>query len=53
LGVHTALRLPSKYRKDDKSIPVKPIPKMTELQAIKELEANGFELVENIDNLPL
>jgi hypothetical protein len=52
LGVHE-LRLPSKYRKEDKSFPIKPIPKMTEQQAIKESEANGFELVENIDNLPL
>ena len=40
------------YRAEDRSVPIKPIHKMTEAQSVKELEAAGFELLENIDNLP-
>ncbi len=40
------------YRGEDPNIPIKTIHKMTESQAVKEFEANGFELRENIDNLP-
>lgn len=40
------------YRKEIKSVPIKEIHKMTEKQAVKEFEANGFKLVENINNLP-
>lgn len=40
------------YRAEDRSVPIKPIHKMTEAQAIKEMAAVGFELKENIDNLP-
>jgi len=40
------------YRGEDKSIPIKKLHKMTESQAVKEFEANGFRLKENIDNLP-
>jgi ubiquinone/menaquinone biosynthesis C-methylase UbiE len=40
------------YRKEDRSIPIKVIHKMTEKQAVKEFEYAGFKLVENIENLP-
>lgn len=40
------------YRGEDKEIPIKEIHKMTEEQAVKEFEANGFKLKQNIDNLP-
>lgn len=40
------------YRGEDASIPIKTIHKMTEKQAVKEFESAGFELIENIDNLP-
>ena len=40
------------YRMEDPKVPIKIIHKMTEQQAVKEFEANGFQLVENIDNLP-
>ncbi len=40
------------YRKEDLSVPIKTIHKMTEEQAVKEFEANGFLLKENLTNLP-
>ena len=40
------------YRKEDSKVPIKKIHKMTEKQAVKEMEAAGFMLKENIDNLP-
>ncbi|WP_375577968.1 class I SAM-dependent methyltransferase [Marivirga tractuosa] len=40
------------YRAEDKSVPIKEIHKMSEKQAVKEMEAAGFQLKENIDNLP-
>lgn len=40
------------YRGEDASVPIKRLHKMTEAQAIKEFEASGFTLNENIDNLP-
>lgn len=40
------------YRGEDDSIPIKKLHKMTEAQAVKEFEANGFVLKENISNLP-
>ncbi|SCY04397.1 Methyltransferase domain-containing protein [Nonlabens sp. Hel1_33_55] len=40
------------YRGEDPAIPIKTIHKMTEAQSVKEMEAAGFSLVENIDNLP-
>ena len=40
------------YRKEDSKVPIKKIHKMTEKQAVKEMEAAGFNLKENIDNLP-
>ena len=55
-SIHQALKADGKvylieYRKD-KTVPIKTIHKMTEQQAVKEFEANGFELLENIENLP-
>lgn len=40
------------YKGEDASIPIKKVHKMTEGQAVKEMEAAGFKLDENIDNLP-
>lgn len=40
------------YRAEDPDVPIKPLHKMSEAQAIKELEAAGFSFVENIDVLP-
>jgi precorrin-6B methylase 2 len=40
------------YRLEDPKIPIKTIHKMNESQAVKEFEANGFKLKQNIDNLP-
>lgn len=40
------------YRAEDPKIPIKPIHKMSEKQAVKEFEIAGFRLVENKDNLP-
>ncbi|MDC7997932.1 methyltransferase domain-containing protein [Gilvibacter sediminis] len=40
------------YRGEDPTVPIKETHKMTEAQAVKEMEAAGFKLVENIDNLP-
>ena len=40
------------YRSEDSSVPIKEIHKMSEKQAIKEMEAAGFRLKKNITNLP-
>lgn len=40
------------YRAEDASVPIKPLHKMSEKQAIMEFEAAGFKLLENIENLP-
>ncbi|MDX1768000.1 MAG: SAM-dependent methyltransferase, partial [Arenibacter troitsensis] len=40
------------YRGEDKSVPIKELHKMTEVQAIKEMKAAGLKLQRNIDNLP-
>ena len=40
------------YRGEDSSVPIKKIHKMTEKQSVTEMEAAGFRLKENIDNLP-
>jgi precorrin-6B methylase 2 len=40
------------YRAEDNSVPIKELHKMSEEQAIKELNAAGFKLKENISNLP-
>ena len=40
------------YRAEDPDVPIKPLHKMTQAQAINELEAAGLIFVENIDVLP-
>ncbi len=40
------------YRLEDESVPIKTIHKMSEKQAVKELNAAGFRLEKNITNLP-
>ena len=40
------------YRKEDPSIPIKPLHKMTEAQARKEMEAVGLEWVDTKEMLP-
>jgi len=40
------------FRSEDKSVPIKTIHKMSEAQAVKELQMAGFHLEKNIDNLP-
>jgi SAM-dependent methyltransferase len=40
------------YRGEDGNVPIKPIHKMTEKQAIREFAVAGFVLENNIDNLP-
>ena len=40
------------YRSEDSSVPIKEIHKMSEKQAVKEMEAAGFKLKKNISNLP-
>ena len=41
------------YKGEDPSIAIKPLHKMTEKQAEKELKTNGFELVKNGKFLPI
>ena len=40
------------YRGEDRQVPIKKIHKMTEEQAVKEMNAAGFKLKANITNLP-
>jgi len=40
------------YRAEDPLVPIKKIHKMSEKQAVKEMEAAGFKLRKNIENLP-
>ncbi len=40
------------YRKEDDWVPIKEVHKMTEAQAVKEMEAAGLILERNIGNLP-
>lgn len=40
------------YRDEDSKVPIKKIHKMTEKQAVKEMEDAGFKLKRNIGNLP-
>ena len=55
-SIHSALKPEGKiflieYRMEDPKVPIKRLHKMSEKQAVKEFEANGFRLVENINNL--
>ena len=40
------------YRGEDPNVPIKKIHKMTEKQAVKEMNVSGFKLKINIENLP-
>jgi len=40
------------YRAEDPNVPIKKIHKMSEKQAVKEMNAAGFKLKSNINNLP-
>jgi ubiquinone/menaquinone biosynthesis C-methylase UbiE len=40
------------YKGEDPTIPIKKVHKMTEAQAVLEMEAAGFKLEKNIENLP-
>jgi len=40
------------YREEDLTVPIKPLHKMSQSQAMKELTANGFKLVGQFDGLP-
>ncbi len=56
-SLFTAMRKDAKlylieYRAEDASVPIKEIHKMSEEQAVKEMQAAGFRLEENIGNLP-
>lgn len=41
------------YRKEDPTVPIKPLHKMSKDQIIKEYEANGFKLVREFNGLPI
>jgi SAM-dependent methyltransferase len=56
-SIRTALRPGGRlvlveYRAEDPDVPIKPLHKMSEKQARRELEASGFEFVRNDDTLP-
>ncbi|WP_223270706.1 class I SAM-dependent methyltransferase [Subsaximicrobium wynnwilliamsii] len=56
-SIEKALRADGKiylieYRAEDSAVPIKKVHKMSEAQAVKEFEAAGFVLEENMDNLP-
>lgn len=40
------------YRGEDRNVPIKPLHKMTQKQAVSEMKAAGFKLQKNIGNLP-
>ena len=40
------------FRAEDPAVPIKPKHKMTKAQVVAEFSANGFELVEEFDELP-
>jgi len=40
------------FRGEDPTVPIKPLHKMTKKQVRKELEPNGYKLVEEYDDLP-
>lgn len=40
------------YRGEDNTVPIKKVHKMTEEQAVKEMQAAGMKLLNNLDNLP-
>ena len=40
------------YREEDRSVPIKPLHKMSKRQIMKEYKANGFQLAKQYDGLP-
>jgi SAM-dependent methyltransferase len=40
------------FRAEDPEVPIKPLHKMSKEQILKELPANGFQLVKEFDSLP-
>ncbi len=57
LSIKKALRADGKlflieYRGEDDAVPIKKLHKMTEKQAVKEMQAAGLKLERNIGNLP-
>ncbi|MBA4106265.1 MAG: SAM-dependent methyltransferase [Pirellula sp.] len=40
------------FREEDESVPILPLHKMSQLQVVKELEANDFKLIGQFDRLP-
>lgn len=40
------------YREEDRSVPIKPLHKMSKRQIMKEYRANGFKLAKQYDGLP-
>ncbi|WP_445385012.1 class I SAM-dependent methyltransferase [Robiginitalea sp. IMCC44478] len=40
------------YRAEDPNVPIKKLHKMSEAQAVKEMQAAGLKLLQNISNLP-
>ena len=40
------------YREEDRSVPIKPLHKMSKRQILKEYKANGFKLAKQYDQLP-
>jgi len=40
------------FREEDPTVPIKPLHKMSQAQALKELTANGFKLVGQFDEMP-
>lgn len=40
------------YRSEDNSVPIKKVHKMSEKQAVREMNKAGFKLLQNIENLP-
>jgi SAM-dependent methyltransferase len=40
------------FREEDETVPILPLHKMSQVQVVKELEANEFQLAEQFDRLP-
>ena len=56
-AVHKSLKRDGKlvlveFREEDEAVPILPLHKMSQIQVVKELEANGFKLVDQFDRLP-
>lgn len=56
-AIHKALRPKGRlvlveFREEDENVPIKPEHKMSKRQVLKELDPNGFKVVEQFDGLP-